>query len=149
MALVGIASGFAGVPAAAILADVVPKERSATGVAIYRFAGDLGFTLGPLAAGFAATGLGFEAAFAVVAVPTLIAMVFALRSPETLRRAEATVETVSGSGGPTLPPGGLAKRMCTSYTTAGAEPSMHMAVPTPAVRRIPRTADTRRSGAPM
>jgi MFS family permease len=89
MALLGIASGFAGVPAAAILADVVPKERSASGVALFRFAGDLGFTLGPLAAGFAASGLGFEAAFAVVAAPTLIALLVGLRSKETLRRKAA------------------------------------------------------------
>jgi DHA1 family multidrug resistance protein-like MFS transporter len=93
MALSGFAFGFAGVPPAAMLADVVPEERSGTGVGVFRFCGDLGFTLGPLVAGLTTTAFGFETAFAVAVVPTLVAMVLALRTEETLSSARAR-ETV-------------------------------------------------------
>jgi MFS family permease len=90
MALLGIASGFAGVPPGAMLADVMPKDASGTAVGIFRFSGDLGFTLGPLAAGFAAEHVGFEGAFAITAIPTLLALAAVVRGPETLpARAEA------------------------------------------------------------
>jgi MFS transporter, DHA1 family, multidrug resistance protein len=89
MAVAGIAFGFAGVPPAAMLADVVPTERSGTAVGLFRFCGDLGFTLGPLLAGFTATAFGFEVAFAVAAVPTVIALLLAVRTEETLKPARA------------------------------------------------------------
>ena len=84
MALLGVASGFAGVPPGAMLADVIPSSSSGTAVGIFRFAGDLGFTLGPLVAGFAAAHLGFEAAFALAAVPAAVAFVAVVRGHETL-----------------------------------------------------------------
>jgi MFS family permease len=84
MALLGVASGFAGVPPGAMLADVIPSTSSGTAVGIFRFAGDLGFTLGPLVAGFAAAHLGFEAAFALAAVPAAVAFVAVARGRETL-----------------------------------------------------------------
>ena len=67
-----------------VLADVIPSSSSGTGVGIFRFAGDLGFTLGPLVAGFAAAHLGFEAAFALAAVPAAVAFVAVARGHETL-----------------------------------------------------------------
>ena len=85
MALLGVASGFAGVPPGAMLADVVPKEASGTAVGIFRFAGDVGFMLGPLVAGFTASSLGFRSAFAIAVVPTVVALILAVRSQETLR----------------------------------------------------------------
>jgi MFS family permease len=93
MALSGFAFGFAGVPPAAMLSDIVPEERSGTGVGVFRFCGDLGFTLGPLVAGLTTTAFGFEAAFAVAVVPTIVAMVLALRTEETLRSARASSKT--------------------------------------------------------
>jgi MFS family permease len=84
VAVLGIASGFAGVPPAAMLADVIPEHQSGTGVGIFRFSGDLGFTLGPLVAGLAAGTLGFQAAFAIAAIPTVVAFVFVARGRETL-----------------------------------------------------------------
>ena len=93
MALSGFAFGFAGVPPAAMLADVVPEERSGTGVGVFRFFGDLGFTLGPLVAGLTTTAFGFKTAFAVAVVPTLVAMVLALRTEETLSSARARSKT--------------------------------------------------------
>jgi MFS family permease len=89
MALSGFAFGFAGVPPAAMLADVVPEERSGTGVGVFRFCGDIGFMLGPLIAGSTATAFGFEAAFAIAVVPTVAALVLALQTKETLRSARA------------------------------------------------------------
>jgi MFS family permease len=90
VALLGIASGFAGVPPAAMLADVIPAHQSGTGVGIFRFSGDLGFTLGPLVAGFTASSLGFKAAFAIAALPTVTALVLVARGRETLGLLEAT-----------------------------------------------------------
>ena len=84
MALLGIASGFAGVPPGAMLSDVMPRDASGTAVGVFRFAGDLGFTLGPLVAGYGAAHLGFEAAFALTAIPTLLALVVVVRGQETL-----------------------------------------------------------------
>jgi len=87
MALLGLASGAAGVPPAAVLSDVVDRERSGTAVGVFRFCGDLGFTLGPLVAGVSAGALGFRGAFALAALPTVLALVVVLRSAETLRSA--------------------------------------------------------------
>jgi len=89
MAVLGVASGFAGVPPGAMLSDVVEKGSSATAVGVFRFCGDLGFTLGPLVAGFAAAQLDFRGAFPLAVAPTLVALVLALRSTETLRRPQA------------------------------------------------------------
>jgi DHA1 family multidrug resistance protein-like MFS transporter len=94
MAVSGIAFAFAGVPPAAMLADVVPEERSGTGVGVFRFCGDVGFTLGPLVAGFTTTAFGFEVAFAVAVVPTVVALLLALRTEETLRSPRARSKSV-------------------------------------------------------
>ena len=90
VALLGIASGFAGVPPAAMLADVIPEHQTGTSVGIFRFSGDLGFTLGPLVAGFTAGTLGFQAAFAIAAIPTIAAFVLVARGQETLARPRAS-----------------------------------------------------------
>jgi MFS family permease len=84
LSVLSIASGFSGVPPAAILADVLPGHRSARGVAIFRFGGDLGFSLGPLVAGVTAASLGFKAAFAIAGIPALIALVVVALGRETL-----------------------------------------------------------------
>jgi MFS transporter, DHA1 family, multidrug resistance protein len=89
LALLGVASGYAGVPPAAMLADVTPEEGSGTAVGTFRFFGDLGLALGPIVAGFSTSALGFEAAFALAAAPTVVALVLVLRMRETLRPAAA------------------------------------------------------------
>ena len=86
LALLGVGSAFAGVPPTAILADVVPANRSASGVAIFRFGGDLGFFLGPLIAGVTAASVGFKAAFAIAGIPSIVALAIVARSRETLIR---------------------------------------------------------------
>jgi DHA1 family multidrug resistance protein-like MFS transporter len=92
MALLGIASGFAGVPPGAMLADVMPRDASGTAVGVFRFAGDLGFTIGPLVAGYGAARLGFEAAFALTAIPTVLALAVVLRGEETLGSSSSAAE---------------------------------------------------------
>jgi MFS transporter, DHA1 family, multidrug resistance protein len=84
MALLGIASGYAGVPPGAMLADVAPGERTGTAVGLFRFAGDVGFVLGPLVAGVAASAFGFRLAFWISAIPIVVGLILAVRTPETL-----------------------------------------------------------------
>jgi MFS family permease len=89
LVLLSFTGGFAGVPPAAMLSDVVPDEQSGRGIGAFRFFGDLGFFLGPLVAGAVSKNFGFEVAFMVAAIPSAIALVVLLRTPETLRRAQA------------------------------------------------------------
>jgi MFS family permease len=90
LSALAVASGFSGVPPAAILADVLPGNRSARGVAIFRFGGDLGFSLGPLIAGLTASSLGFKAAFATAGIPSVIALIVLAFGRETLGAQAAT-----------------------------------------------------------
>jgi MFS family permease len=84
LAAVGAGMGFAAVSPASMLADVVPENRSAIGVAIFRFGGDLGFSIGPLVCGITAAHYGFTAAFIVAGIPCLIALAVVTLGPETL-----------------------------------------------------------------
>jgi MFS family permease len=88
LAVLGVMSGAAGVPPGAMLSDVAPQQASGTAVGVFRFCGDLGFTVGPLLAGWAVPVVGFRWAFALAAVPTVVALALILRTPETLRPAE-------------------------------------------------------------
>lgn len=89
LALLAFSSGFAGVPPAAMLSDIVPQEQSGRGVGAFRFCGDVGFFLGPLIVGAASKSFGFTAAFAITAVVPAAAVLFTLRTRETLRREPA------------------------------------------------------------
>jgi MFS transporter, DHA1 family, multidrug resistance protein len=89
MGILGIASGFAGVPPAAVLSDVVPDSSSGLGIGAFRFAGDLAAVFGPALIGIAIATFGFSGAFVVAAVPLLIALGFVLRTPETMARDAA------------------------------------------------------------
>jgi MFS transporter, DHA1 family, multidrug resistance protein len=97
MALLGIASGYAGVPPGAMLSDVTPAGRSGTAVSIFRFAGDLGFTLAPVIVGSAAS-MGFRSAFWVAAVPVALALILALQMPETLTRPGLVAPSANEDG---------------------------------------------------
>jgi len=88
LAVLGVMSGAAGVPPGAMLSDVAPTQASGTAVGVFRFCGDLGFTLGPLLAGWAIPVVGFRWAFALAAIPTVVALALIMRTPETLRPAE-------------------------------------------------------------
>jgi MFS family permease len=88
LAIMGVATGFAGVVPAAIVADVSPRESSGAAVGLFRFAGDVGFVLGPVLAGVVAETAGFRPAFLVTAAPVLLVLLLAFRLPETLRRPQ-------------------------------------------------------------
>jgi MFS family permease len=85
VALASIASAFVAVVPSAMLSDVVGTERTGTAVGVFRFAGDLGFALGPLTAGLVAQAAGLRAGFAMAAAPVAIALVLVVRAAETLR----------------------------------------------------------------
>lgn len=89
LSVLGLASGFAGVPPAAMLADIVPDADAGTGVGIFRFAGDLAFFVAPVTTGLVAEAMGFPAAFGLSALPILVALAFVIRTPDTLKLAEA------------------------------------------------------------
>ncbi|HYT30374.1 MAG TPA: MFS transporter [Actinomycetota bacterium] len=84
MGLLGFASGYAGVPPAAMLADIVGDEGRGTAVGAFRFAGDLGFVFGPLVAGVMTSAFGFRWAFAVASLPLFAGVILLLRIQETL-----------------------------------------------------------------
>jgi MFS family permease len=65
----------------------VPGRATGTPVGVFRFAGDLGFMLGPFVAGVSVGAFGFRGAFAVMAIPAVIAVGFVLRTQETLGRS--------------------------------------------------------------
>jgi len=79
----GVASGVAGVPPGAMLADISPEGRSGTMVGAFRFTGDLAFFIGPLAAGYLADHSGFRNAFIICALPLALALAAVIRTPET------------------------------------------------------------------
>ncbi|MDQ4095334.1 MAG: MFS transporter [Actinomycetota bacterium] len=87
LAALAMFSGFAGVPPAAMLSDLVPPEHSGRAVGAFRFLGDIGFFLAPLITGWTSKNFGFVEAFAVTAAVPAIAFVLTLRMPETLRPA--------------------------------------------------------------
>jgi MFS family permease len=81
----GITGGFAGVPPAAMVSDIVPEHQKGIAMGTFRFFGDIGFLLGPLVAGMTSQAFGFEVAFMLAAIPCLVAMVMTIRTAETLR----------------------------------------------------------------
>ena len=83
LAMLGVVSGFGGVPQSVMLADVVPPRLQPAAIGVYRFVGDLGFVIGPLLAGWMASQFGFTAAFAVSALPCLAAAALLATIPET------------------------------------------------------------------
>jgi MFS family permease len=89
LGVLGVASGYAGVPPAPMLSDVAPEELKGTAVGVFRFVGDLGFVMGPLIAGWSAGAFGFGTAFALTAVPALVAVAFVVSIRETMRPVRA------------------------------------------------------------
>jgi DHA1 family multidrug resistance protein-like MFS transporter len=84
MGLLGVASGYSGVPPAPMLSDVTPEELKGSAVAMFRFVGDLGFVIGPLIAGWSAQAFGFGTSFVINAIPTVIALGLVLSIRETM-----------------------------------------------------------------
>lgn len=86
LALLAVGSGFAGVPPAAMLSDIVPQEHSGRGVGAFRFSGDVGFFLAPVIVGWASKNFGFDQAFWIASIVPAIALIVTLRTGETLRQ---------------------------------------------------------------
>jgi MFS family permease len=83
LAVLGVLSGFAGLPQSVMLADIVPPGLQPAAIGVYRFVGDLGFVFGPLVAGAAADAFGFAAAFAITAIPAAASALLLTTVPET------------------------------------------------------------------
>jgi predicted MFS family arabinose efflux permease len=92
LGIFGLITGYSGVPQAAMLSDLTTEDSQRSAVAAFRFVGDLGFVLGPLVAGFSADRLGYGPAFAISAVPIVVALALLLSIPETLRALPKTGE---------------------------------------------------------
>lgn len=85
LVLLAITGGFAGVPPAAMLSDVVPEDQKGRAIGVFRFFGDLGFFLAPLMAGAASKAYGFKTAFILTAIPSALAVLLTMRTRETLK----------------------------------------------------------------
>jgi MFS family permease len=85
LVVLGLSSGSTAAAPAAMLSDVAPESGSGTAVGVFRFFGDLGFVLGPTVAGATAGAFGFRWAFAIMALPALVALAMVIRTPETLK----------------------------------------------------------------
>jgi MFS family permease len=94
LAALAIASGFAGVPPAAMLSDVVPQDQSGRGVGAFRFMGDIGFFVAPILVGWVSKNYGFDEAFWVTTTVPVIALLVTLRTRETLRPKKETLDEV-------------------------------------------------------
>ena len=89
VAALAVVSGIGGVAPSAMLSDLAPRGALGAAAGVFRLSGDVGFALGPLVAGLVASGAGLQEAFAVSAIPAVLALVLAVRTPETLGRREA------------------------------------------------------------
>ena len=86
MPFLGFTSGSAASAPGAMLSDVAPEGGSGTAVGVFRFAGDVGFIMGPTVAGITVGLLGFRWA---LAVPVALTLGLVARTEETLRRPPA------------------------------------------------------------
>jgi MFS family permease len=89
VAALAVASGFAGVAPSAMLSDIAPRGQLGMSAGVFRLFGDVGFAAGPLVAGAVAASAGLAEAFAVSALPAVVALAFVLRTPETFHRGQA------------------------------------------------------------
>jgi MFS family permease len=92
LGIFGLITGYSGVPQAAMLSDLTTEDTQRSAVAAFRFVGDLGFVLGPLVAGASADRLHYGPAFAIAALPVVVALALLLSIPETLRTLPKTGE---------------------------------------------------------
>ncbi|MGI8435083.1 MAG: MFS transporter [Nocardioidaceae bacterium] len=85
MTAVGVGGAFVGTAPGAVVGDIM-QGRGGKVVAVFQMSSDGGAITGPLLAGWLADTVSFSAAFAASAIVLLVALLLALRMPETLRR---------------------------------------------------------------
>ena len=82
-----IAAGVSAGAPGAYAADIAPPGMNATAISAYRMLSDFGYVVGPIALGLVTDGLGAAAALGTAATLLVaVALLFALRAPETYRR---------------------------------------------------------------
>ncbi|MPZ74542.1 MAG: MFS transporter [Nitriliruptorales bacterium] len=91
MALYGVGTGMTSVTPPAIVADVVPHERTGVGVGVLNTAGDLGSVAGPLVSGWLAGQFGYSWGFGASAMLLAAGGLVALTMRETLPARTAPV----------------------------------------------------------
>ena len=82
MAIVGLGGAFLSTTPANIVGDVI-RGKSGQVIALWQMAGDLGMIIGPIAVGALSDLYSFRTAFTVSAIVFSIAIVLAIRLPET------------------------------------------------------------------
>lgn len=93
MAVQGAAGAFLGSAPSAVVGDVMGGRRGGIVVATFQMMADLGAIVGPLLAGFIIDAADFDWAFGLGVLFCLLAVVFVLRMPETLRRERPSSAT--------------------------------------------------------
>lgn len=86
MGVLGVGTAFLGSAPAAVVGDVMGKQRGGTVVAIFQMTADLGAILGPLLAGLLADNLGYHWALGSAAVLCLFGVIVVGVMPETKHR---------------------------------------------------------------
>jgi MFS family permease len=99
MFVLGIATAYAGVTPAAIIADVAPPARSGMALGTYRMAVDGASVLAPLCAGLIAAAAGFHGVFLAFMAPLALVLLAGLRLRDTRRDRETLVLVSDLPGG--------------------------------------------------
>ena len=86
MGVLGVGTAFLGSAPAAVVGDVMGKQRGGTVVAIFQMIADVGAILGPLLAGLLADQLGYHWALGSAALVCLVGIAVVFAMPETKRR---------------------------------------------------------------
>lgn len=91
------AGGFSGGAPAAYAADMAPPGMNAAAMGFYRAVMDIGYVAGPLAIGFMSDTWGVQSALTVTAALIVaVALLFAMRAPESREPAFVTSEATTG-----------------------------------------------------
>ncbi len=85
MGVLGVGTAFLGSAPAAVVGDVMGKQRGGTVVAIFQMIADVGAILGPLLAGLLADQLGYHWALGSAAIVCLFGIIVVFLMPETKR----------------------------------------------------------------
>lgn len=93
MAVQGAAGAFLGSAPSAVVGDVMGGRRGGIVVATFQMMADLGAIVGPLLAGLIIDAADFDWAFGLGVLFSMLAVVFVLRMPETLRRERPSSAT--------------------------------------------------------